>query len=738
MKKVYFYLGIALAACFSSCTEEVLDNGTVKNPVQTGDEILFGSTLTGDANVIEKSAESRTVYGERTTTGVPVYWKSSGDSIAIFCPQSSQPASHLVNYKVMPELDEKGNPTETAATVVKFNTEEAGLQWGSGNEHEFYAFYPARAVKETIDAGEAGQGQGLVRAHIPVEQDVTEWREGQMVVDNSGTSVKTYFGLPDMDLAYMYAYTSENKNEVSENNPVDLQFHNLLTVLDITIPGPEDGEAPIVVTAVNVDAVGTENTILTGDFYCYMNNKSGHEPGYCEPVNDPTKVGNRIAISTYNPADGKFITLRPGEQINVKAYIIPHTGETIGTQQLQVSVVTMNGAPRKKLLKQEDIKPGLINRVRLPQLEANSSTNYWMSNLDQNVYFTELSIPGSHQSVGTEDEQQGIWPSYYTYGKYQDKTLEEQFNDGIRAFHFQTRYYPIRSDIDVFACGQVYSRLNVYLQRLANILNGMPEDKKEFVVVNIGFKSRTAATDENDWYNKLASELKSRNYTSLPIYKDGIDANTTIGQLARKIVLRIDRQGTTEVPGLISAQPNTSEAPAEKDMYWGSTNNGRVLTMYAQDATSIDVDENDHGELPNMQTKFDYMKTIFSESVTKYQQNNAHDYLYYMNVGGFYCISDADDSEGGDVIKYTKEITPEIIRYVQMRGQDAALGLVMMNFADKQDGSGAEYGCDALIQTIINNNFTFALRKKADGNGNNQTTYSATYSKGGNAIDWDE
>lgn len=737
MKKVYFYLGIALAACFSSCTEEVLDNGTVKNPVQTGDEILFGSTLTGDANVIEKSAESRTVYGERTTTGVPVYWKSSGDSIAIFCPQSSQPASHLVNYKVMPELDEEGNPTETAATVVKFNTEEAGLQWGSGNEHEFYAFYPARAVKETIDAGEAGQGQGLVRAHIPVEQDVTSWREGEMTVADGQAPVKTYFGLPNMDLAYMYAYTSVNKNEVSENNPVNLQFHNLLTVLDITIPGPKEGEDPIVVTAVNVDAVGTENTILTGDFYCYMTNKSGHEPGYCEPVNDPTKVGNRIAISTYNPADGKFITLGPGEQINVKAYIIPHTGETIGTQQLQVSVVTMNGAPRKKLLKQADIKPGLINRVRLPQLEANSSTNYWMSNLDRNVYFTELSIPGSHQSVGRKDEQQGIWPSY-TYGKYQNKTLEEQFNDGIRAFHFQTRYYLVRDDIDVFACGQDYSGLNVYLQQLANILNDMPEDKKEFVVVNIGFKSRGPATNENDWYDKLARALKSDSYTSLPIYKDGIDANTTIGQLTRKIVLRIDRQGTTEVPGLISAQPNTSEAPAEKDMYWGSTNNGRVLTMYAQDATSIDVDGNYSGELPNMQKKLDYMKTIFSESVTKYQQNNAHDYLYYMNVGGFYCISGAGDSEGGDVIKYTKEITPEIIRYVQMRGQDAALGLVMMNFADKQVGSGAEYGCDALIQTIINNNFTFALRKEADGIGNNQTTYSATYSKGGNAIDWDE
>lgn len=73
MKKIYYCLGIALAACLSSCSDDSLDNGkTVVNPVQTGDEILFGSKLSGDA------ADSRTVYGDRTTTGVPVYWKERG------------------------------------------------------------------------------------------------------------------------------------------------------------------------------------------------------------------------------------------------------------------------------------------------------------------------------------------------------------------------------------------------------------------------------------------------------------------------------------------------------------------------------------------------------------------------------------------------------------------------------------------------------------------------------------
>lgn len=67
MKKSIFMLGMALTACLISCTDDDLGNGTVKNPVQTGDEILFGSTLSGDTEVIESKVESRTVYGDRTS-----------------------------------------------------------------------------------------------------------------------------------------------------------------------------------------------------------------------------------------------------------------------------------------------------------------------------------------------------------------------------------------------------------------------------------------------------------------------------------------------------------------------------------------------------------------------------------------------------------------------------------------------------------------------------------------------
>ncbi len=725
MKKNIF-LGVALMFFGAACTDDLGEN-KVQNPVQVGDEILFGSTISDDADVIE----SRTVYGDRTDTGIPVYWKEEGDSVAIFCPQASQPASKLVTYLVKPQMGTDGEPTNGSESVTaQVNPGEAGLQWGNAATHRFYAFYPAKSVKGTED-------NGKIKSNIPVEQNVAKWRMGSDI-----NGVTTHFGLPNMDLAYMYACDSVVTANMDKGTPINLKFHNLLTVLDITIPGPKTGSDPITVTAINVEAVSDDGQeghepILTGDFYCYLRDGiEGHKIGDCEPVNpEPTEVSNRIAISTYDLDAKEFIKVAPGEQINVKAYILPHTDAVIAKQSLKISVVTMNGAPKTKTLQKREIEPGKVNRVRLPYLEQSNETNYWMSNLDPNVYFTELSLPGSHQSVGTNPENHYVGGiNWVTYEQYQNKTLAEQFTDGIRAFHFQTTYRLVGNKIDVFACGKTYNELYDYLKQLADMLNNMPADKKDFVVVNIGFKSNDLATNENDWYKKLANQLNSNDsYTSLPIYTDGIDANTTIGQLARKIVLRIDRQGTTYVPALIGPQPSTVDAPTEKPLYWGSTNKGVVLTMYAQDATSIDVSGNDKGELPNLQTKLDYMKTIFSESVTKYKNNDAHNYFYYSNIGGFYCNSESNDSEGGNSIQYTKDMTPKIIDYVQRRGEDASLGLVMMNFADKQKKSGADYGCDGLIQTIIYNNFSFALRKKA---GTTTRTYDASYKNGGSAVDW--
>lgn len=732
MKKNIF-LGIAFMAFLAACTDDLGEN-KVQNPVQVGDEILFGSTISGDADVIE----SRTVYGDRTDTGIPVYWKEEGDLVAIFCPQASQPANKLVNYLVKPQMGTDGKPTNGSASVTaQVNPGEAGLQWGNAETHRFYAFYPAKSVKGTED-------DGKIKSNIPVEQNVAKWRMGSDI-----NGVTTHFGLPNMDLAYMYAYNEVVTADMDKGTPIDLKFHNLLTVLDITIPGPETGSDPITVTAINVEAVSDDGQaghepILTGDFYCYLRPGQGHEVGYCEPVNpNPTEVSNRIAISTYNPDTKKFIEVGPDQQINVKAYILPHTGEVIEKQSLKISVVTMNGAPKTKTLQKRQIMPGMVNRVRLPHLEQSNETNYWMSNLDPNVYFTELSLPGSHQSVGDKDQ----WISIgVTYDKYQGNDLSTQFKDGIRAFSFQTTY---RDDdkIRVFASGVEKDELYVYLNQLATELETAKlKGKSDFALVSIVFKSNGSYQNVDSWYEKLANALNSGgSYSNLPIYKGGITADTTIKELANQIVLRIDHQGETNIPGLISQHSSYGDpvtglegiSEGKIPMYWGSTKSDPVLSMFGHDGTSIDVAGNNSGQINDMEQKMTYIRTVFSKSVDMYHNNAAHDYFYHTNIGGFYCINRIlDDSKGGNTIDYTKEIMPRVVDELQRRGEDASLGVVLMNFADKQKGSGADYGCDGLIQTIIYNNFSFALRKA--GGSTPAPSYNASYKSGGNAVGWDE
>ena len=89
-----------------------------------------------------------------------------------------------------------------------------------------------------------------------------------------------------------------------------------------------------------------------------------------------------------------------------------------------------------------------------------------------------------------------------------------------------------------------------------------------------------------------------------------------------------------------------------------------------------------------------------------------------------------------DIINLTKELNQLGIDELQNRAENAGLGLIFMNFANRGI-TGQEYKSDLLLQTIIDNNFKFALRKKPSGN-TPAPSYDASYNNGGNAIGWDK
>lgn len=753
-KNIFLIAGIALTAMLSGCADENLDN-TVKNPVKSGEEIMFGSKLSGDADVIESKPGTRTVYGDRTTTGVPVYWEADGsDEIAIFCDQASQPASHLVHYKITPDETDHA----TAATVAKVNPSEAGLQWGDlDTEHRFYAFYPASAVKGSAEEDQTGK----ITANIPVTQQVQEWRIVEKGANGAIDGKKTYFGLPNMDYAYMYAYNAVTPSDVKDGQFIDLQFHNLVTVLDITVQGPSSGTATI--TNINVDAIDGTTPILTGDFTCNIRNASAGEKAVatCEPVGDFNEERGRISIPCYDNKNKQFIQLGPNELLNVKAYIIPQDLEnTVKQRTLRVTVSLLNGAPCRKTLQTADVTPHKINRVILPPLTI-GGTNYWMSSLDPDIYVSELSIPGSKFSVLTSDNGANR--------VYQNATIQKQFEDGVRAFIFQTstighQNWGFKYDGFYVVCenkDRQVMKLSEAINQIASYLDECDKEGKtnEFAFVMLTYSSGDKPLLEDKeqyWIEKLRDEVNSiAGDAANRIYTGEITPETTIDDVKGKIILKanynsqnmISNYGSATAPIMFTYWGSAyghkiNDGSYYQDIYggmpmdWGKPmwyeNSDAKLRWYYQEVTSVGT-----GQEATREEKETFIKNLFTKSVDLYHNDTSHKTWFMNDLGGYYSDNVDINGRGTGIQALAIDMNQMGVDELQKREENAGLGIIFMNFADKQALSGAEYKSDWLIQTLIDNNFKFALRKKGSST-TPSSKYNATYSNGGNAVGWDK
>lgn len=734
MKSRVLLSGMLVTAFLCGCSDDIIDNNNkvVPNPVKEGNEIIFGTSLSDDASSLEGNPSTRTVYGDRTGTGVPVYWDPNGDEVAIFCLQTSQPESHLVKYLVKPQ---EGNAT-LSASVERLG--DIGLQWGKEDEHRFYAFYPASAVKGSDEEDRTG----MITANIPVTQMPTSWRKGEL------NGLPTYFGVPDMDYAYMYAFTSQKKSETPEGTPIDLHFKNLVTVIDITVQGPESGS--ITVTNVNVSAVDGANVILTGDFTCNIRgaqDNSEEVTAECTAAGDLEAVRNTVSIPCYNRETGEFIVLNPNEQLNVKAYIIPDDDEShiIKPRQLQVTVATLNGAAKRKTLQQAEVVPHKINRVLLPHLEA-GGTNYWMSNLDPDIYVTELSLPGSKMSLLTRAN--GAAEDL----TYQNATIEQQLQDGVRAFIFHTQRMlggEIRLSVN---SNPLDLTLADGLKQIADFLATCEsEGKQETAFVLVTYSSGSGGQD--DWFNSLQGLVNNcANDSQYRIFDGTLSPNTTLGDVANQIILKANYNSTAMIANAGTAPMlytlwETAYVEGGLPMTWSNPKGAKAFTWLYQEVTSV-LDEgrnenNDYTAEATETQKRQYIENIFQNSVDAYKTNTAHDIWFMNDLGGYYTYqTEITGPFGGhwgwedhnDPVTLAQDMNALGVQLLQERTENAGLGLVYMNFADKQTDSGVQYRSDWLIQTVIDNNFKFALRKKGDAS---SQQFNATYTNGGNAIGWD-
>ena len=772
MKKSIFttgFAGLFMLCCFAGCQDN-LEEETIGLPAEEGDEILFGTSLN------DSQLNTKIIYDDQPVNGAyRVTWENDGsDHIAIYCPQAAQ--GTLVNYSVMPD---QNNPTHSS-TVTKLDASAPGLQWGSEGEHHFYGFYPADRVTGTED--------GKIRATVPTTQNVTSWN---IVEENGG---KTYYGKTDTDYAYMWAYGVANKNEMvnEDGTPksVSLVFHPWMTVLEITIQGPASGTKTV--TNVNVRAIEGTQTVLAGEFVCDMTpveeNPGNATPNY-EPYGNQGTVRNTISISGYNAETDEFITLGPNDKMVVRAYLLPIDDQNaINARNIQISVATLNGAALTRTLgysgQFEDnphtIVPHKVNRVTLPRL-VDTGTNYWMSSLDKDIFVTELSIPGSKHSYNTKDN--GASPVF------QGADIATQFEDGVRAFiapvdvrnvvynGTQTGTWPfaeysheyISSDLNInganetvgatitnIAAGLALSEkaLSTNAHECAVLIITKPGDVEvsdvtfkgdwEFLLPNRRFE-QTLGGSEMIWIEAVANEIQKLSLVAdNRIYTGEITANTTLDDVKGKIIIKINYNSDTQesafaadatYPMLFSQWDGIKNTVP---LYWGTMNKTASLQWMYQEATHVGS-EGEANFANTAEIKLANVNEIFTKSIDAYQNNSAHDMWFMNDCGGVFSgsVSGTDGFDGTysdqndeSVIALTRWLNAEVRQTLQTRVENASLGLVFFNFADKQEGSGQAYETNELIQTVIDNNFKFNLRK--EGSGTSTANYDASYSAGGN------
>ena len=745
MKRIiYSSFAVALVA-LSSCSDELVENPAA--PAQMGDEITFGSSLT--------DVQTRTIYGEDPVNGAyPVFWED-GDQISIYCPEAAQ--GNVVNYKITPDPNNKA----TSSAVTRVNPEQAGLQWGQQETHHFSAIYPADKIEGMVEGG------NLI-ASIPANQDPVSWKQ-----ENNEKGGITWTGVANTDYAYMWAYNTHNK---SDGGDVALEFKPWVTILDVEINGPETAGEEIKMSAVQI--VSTTGETLNGQFAIDFNpvedNKENY-PVYTEQGN-PNATRSQISIQLYNSdlnnGQGDFITLRQNDKIVIRFYLLPKDTnyDTSSRTDLQVRVTPFNSAVLTRTLNAESgtqtggILAHKVNKVILPTVRK-TGPNYWMSSLDPNIYVTELSLPGSKMSYQTSENVSGRNAVYY-----QDLSIEEQVTNGIRAFQIQTAstnnvpWYESGSASDQVLHMTVAGRkTNIRFKEIVEkIATGLINAEGAGRTQEYAFILLTASLSECDpyggvfgtprelaWMDAIRNELAemAADEDTYRLYTGEITPTTTIDDVKGHIIIKVnyndDDMGnhlseSDRIPAMFAKwgvfedveTPFTeTSAYAINSMRWGTShnvNNGNLQWFY-HEATSVGYNNNE-GEETYAQ-KIGNIEDMWNRSIGYYKSNSDNSMWFLNDLGGCYVngIYASGESQDG-VDAWTQEVGPYATRLLQNRTEDATLGIVLINYANPEN----QYSGN-LIQTIINNNFNFALRTKGSGQAE---TYNATYQNGGNAIGW--
>lgn len=623
--KKYFMISVlAFLAC--GCQDE--DEAGVVQPTP-GEEVQFGAAL-------EQTADTRTIYGEEANNAFPIYWEQD-DQVIISSPDCLTGRSSAT-YRVNVET-----ATQNYASSLE-KTGDAGLQWGDASTGDFYSVYPApyTYTGDNRQYGvEVAADNCTYTLSMPAQQNVK--------VGDDGVAQS------DMRACFMYAATKD----VPNGSTVDLKYKPLSAALRFTLQGPQGTENTVIIRSVRI--VAPESTNISGTITADLSKATEN--------NLPTlNVGSSRNYVTLNVTNeyGAFLTLTNGEKVELNAFLLI-TGDTQITSNWYIEVQTLNATYTKHLDGTTDalLKPGMVHRLSaLPPFnnEGEWDVSNWMTNIPRNVYLSEISLPGSWNSLNTE---------YQPDGNGDARSITEQYNMGVRAFHLDTRWrantnrvglFDSVNDLGVADGGSTVTVRNglrdlgkcmtdaapSFAKCLTEVTNNV-KDNEYMVVICTFAQDSYDYTDENgdDWMDAISRECANNNKV---IMATDITPNTVVKDVLGKVIVMINTDKTETVPNskcLFFNMGMTLDQDYYKlhDYYtpllnyYNSTSSG--ITLYGTHAQITDEGngeyDNDRGYMPSLSEREEKAGNILTWSQSNYNPDGqgSHNAWLYIGLGGY-------------------------------------------------------------------------------------------------------
>ena len=689
--KAIYVLALALCAgVVSGCVDESLDGGKEVS----GKAIKFGLS----------SQKTKTVYDD--TDPYQINWVN-GDQIKIFCAEAEAAKSAL--YNVTPATTAKDGRITNAGSDV--------LQWGGDAlTHHFYAVYPGSTAK--VDEN------GIATFTINRNQKCT-------VTTTKGYNADVV-AKPDMKNANMVADTATGPTD----NIVSLTFKPLMTTLEIVVKGPATNinSSNARVTGISITSTITTKSTETGDTFKY-DIANGTITGSAGTGVSTTKTETTFISLVDTSGNASYVDLANNHTLTLTAFLPPMSEAQAAAMKRQVKVrvhITGN-AELTASIKTNDassdawttqFKPAAKKKITLPAIPSESQVgNNWITPLDDNIYVSQLSIPGTHDAATGDG-------TTFSFGKTQELTLDKQFEIGIRAFDLR----PAVSDEDLILChGTVPTTFN-WDQVMARFKYYLSEHPGEFIIALIRHEDEYDNGDPN-WGSIMQGKLESLKAETNPKTNESYTADfkpdLTVGEMRGKILF-LCRDWTKynadgPVVGGYTGWSHSKDG-AEVNIY-SRTTSGKlnIQDCYAPSesgewngpVTGLPFNNNNKSLVQNFPTvKWAAIQNLLDKSmkfhtelslINRWSINHTSGYVGGQILRVYHSVSSTDGYRENAANNNIK-----LYNYINSSSWCGSTGIVLMDFVGAHtSGSYTVYG-DLCPQAIIDNNYKYRMKRKGE------------------------